>query len=100
MGKRERSIQSAIVDAAKKKYGKRIWIRVKHGDAYAVVGDPDIYGCLYSQFFGMEVKNEDNELTPIQQQRLKEIADADGTAGGVRSVEEGLQLLERTWPTL
>lgn len=93
MGKREAGIQSRIVDAAINKYGKDIFIRVTHGDAYATVGDPDIYGCMYGVFFGMEVKNEDGSLTKIQQYRLLQIRRAGGIAVGVRSVEEAMSLL-------
>ena len=90
MGQFERGIQSAIVDNAVARYRKRIWIRVKHGDGYAVVGDPDLYGCLDGGFFGMEVKNEEGHLTKIQIHRIKEILDAGGNAAGVRSVEEAM----------
>lgn len=95
----ERSIQKRIVDAAAEKYGTRIWIRVKHGDAYATVGDPDIYGCLVGSFFVMEVKNETGELSRIQKIRLQEVREARGFAFAVQSVDEaidGLTGIERS----
>lgn len=96
MGQFERSIQDAIVRDAVREYGLRIWIRVKHGTAFAVVGDPDIYGCLDGMFFALEVKNEEGRLTTIQRHRLKEIILAGGNAAGVRSATEAMNLL-REW---
>ena len=93
MGKRERGIQTDIIEEAVHIYDQRIWIRVKHGDGYAVVGDPDIYGCLDGIFFGFEVKNEDNQLTKIQLHRLKEIRTASGHGYAVRSVQDAMHYL-------
>lgn len=94
MGKFESGIQSRFVDAAVKRYGGLIVIRVKHGDAYATVGDPDVYGCLAGHFFGIEIKNENGELTKIQIHRLREIITAGGVGAGIRSVEEGMLILD------
>ena len=90
----ERGIQTGIIEEAVHVYGTRIWIRVKHGSTYAVVGDPDIYGCLDGLLFAFEVKNEDGRLTAIQRHRLKEIIQAGGNAAGVRSVQEAMALLK------
>lgn len=94
MGKRESGIQSRFVTAAVERYGALIVIRVKHGDGYATVGDPDVYGCLAGRYFGFEVKNEDGELTRIQVHRLREIITAHGVAAGIRTVEEGMKVLD------
>ncbi len=95
MSKRESGIQAAIIQAATAEWGNRIYIRVTHGTAYAVAGDPDVYGCLRGWFFGVEVKNETGELTKIQQYRLTEIRIAGGRAIGVRDVDEAMIFLHK-----
>jgi hypothetical protein len=94
VGKRESGIQSRTVEAAKQKYGSRIWVRVKHGDGYAVVGDPDIYGTLDGWFFAFEVKNEDGTPAKIQLYRIKEIRAAGGMAELIDDPAQALHFLE------
>jgi hypothetical protein len=96
MGRRESGIQSRTVTAAVERYGKRIWIRVKHGTAFAVVGDPDIYGALDGWFFAFEVKNEDGHATKIQLFRIKEIRAAGGMAEVIDTPQDALRFL-RLW---
>jgi hypothetical protein len=95
VGKRESGIQTSICEEIVGIYGLNVWVRVKHGDGYAVVGDPDLYGCLYGRFFAFEVKNEDNELTKIQRHRLQELRRAGAVVAGVRSVREAMQMLDQ-----
>ena len=96
MGKRESGIQSRTVDAIVEKYGRRVWVRVKHGTAYAVVGDPDIYGLLDGWFFAFEVKNEEGKATKIQLLRIREIRAAGGLADLIDNPQDALRLL-RLW---
>ncbi len=96
MSKRESGIQSAIVRAAVAQWSTAIYIRVTHGTAYAVAGDPDVYGCLNGWFFGIEVKNEAGRLTAIQRYRLKEIRAAGGRATGVSDVDDAMTFLRET----
>ncbi len=96
MSKRESGIQSAIIQAATGHWGAAIYIRVTHGTAYAVAGDPDVYGCLSGWFFGIEVKNETGVLTAIQRYRLKEIRAAGGRATGVSDVDDAMTFLRET----
>lgn len=95
MGSFERGIQQRSVEQAKVKYGPRLFIRVKHGDAYAVVGDPDLYGALDGIFFGFEVKNEEGRLSKIQIHRLHELQEAGCYCGSVRSAQEVMELLDK-----
>ena len=68
-------------------------MRVKHGTSYAVVGDPDIYGCLKGRFVALEVKNEDGKLTKIQEHRLMEFFIAGAITGAIRDPDEALQII-------
>jgi hypothetical protein len=44
--------------------------RKRHGTAYGVGGEPDIFGCVAGQHFEIEVKQPGGALTPRQQARL------------------------------
>ncbi len=101
MSQFESSIQTRIAERAKRQYGKRIVVRVKHGTLFAVVGDPDIYGCLDGMYFAFEVKNEEGKITTIQRHRLREVTLAGGNAAAVRSADGALTLLcewSSIWP--
>lgn len=45
--------------------------RKRHGSAYSVAGDPDIYGCVIGYHFEMEVKVPGEEPTRLQRERLQ-----------------------------
>ena len=47
---------------------------------YGKSGVPDIVGCLYGAFFGIEVKRPGKEPTAIQTRRMREIARTNGIA--------------------
>ena len=47
---------------------------------YGKSGVPDIVGCLYGAFFGIEVKRPGKEPTAIQARRMREIARTNGIA--------------------
>ncbi len=96
MGKRESGIQTRTVDAIVEHYGRRVWIRVKHGTAYAVVGDPDLYGVLDGWFFAFEVKNEEGSATKIQLLRIREIRRAGGMAELIDDPKQAMGFL-RLW---
>ncbi len=93
MGQREKTIQRGIITELEKRYEDRVWVRVKHGDAYAVVGDPDIYGCLHGWMFVLEVKDENGKLTKIQKHRLRQAYRAGALVGAVCSVEHAMEIL-------
>ncbi len=95
MGKWESGIQDRIVTHLNHVGGDHIMVRVKHGTAFAVVGDPDIYGCYHGYYFAFEVKNEQGHLTKIQQHRIREIRAAGGIAFGVRTPDEAWTFLLR-----
>jgi hypothetical protein len=100
MGKRESGIQKRTVDRLLTEFYPHAIARVKHGDAYATVGDPDVYGCfstprVVGRMFAFEVKNEEGTTTKIQQQRLKEFAAAGAIVGAIRDPDEAIAIIRR-----
>lgn len=95
MSTRENSIQSRIADAIRTRYHGHCVVYVNHGNVFSVVGRPDVDGCVWGHHFGFEVKNESNQLSKIQNFRLRELEKAGGIVGGVRSQAEALAVLDR-----
>ena len=94
VGKRESGIQSRASKRILKEWPDHSITRVKHGSAYAIVGDPDIYGCVYGRMFVLEVKNEDGLLTKIQMRRLQEFAWAGAIVGAIQDPEEAIDIIK------
>lgn len=96
MGKRERGIQDRTVQHLISTFSRiGIVVRVKHGTAFAVAGDPDIYGIVSGNGFAFEIKNEDGQLTKIQIHRLREFRHAGAIVGAIQSAEEAVALIEK-----
>ena len=95
MSVRESGRQDRTATAIRHEYGEDAWVRVKHGDAYATVGDPDIYGCVFGRAFGFEQKNDEGKLTKIQTYRLKEMERAGAIVAGIRTPDDALRALKR-----
>lgn len=94
VGKRESGIQDRTVRELVREFSEiGIVIRVKHGTAFAVVGDPDIYGCVAMRMFVLELKNEDGKLTKIQAHRLIEFKRAGAIIGAIQSPEEAVAII-------
>ena len=68
--------------------------RKRHGSAWSVAGDPDIYGSICGRHFEIEVKRRDSVLTELQKVRIRDWARAGALVGVVGSAEEALGLLE------
>jgi hypothetical protein len=62
-------------------------VRKRHGTAFGVAGDPDLYGSFGGRHFELEVKQDGNPPTPLQQQRLKEWRAAGAIVGVVHSLQ-------------
>jgi len=92
MGKRESGIQTRTVNLLVKTY-TRLVVRVKHGTVFAIVGDPDLYGCVEGHFFALEIKNESGQLTKIQERRLWEWAQAGAIVGALREPEDAVRFI-------
>jgi hypothetical protein len=68
-------------------------VRKRHGSIWAVAGDPDLYGAVNGRHFEIEVKRPGGVLSPIQEARLRQWADAGALAGVARSVEDALRIV-------
>ena len=105
MGKRESGIQERTVARLMGEFRPRIVVRVKHGTAFAVVGDPDIYGCItimkakaytmIGRMFVFEVKNEEGKLTNIQIHRLKEFQAAGAIIGAIDNPDDAVRIIRK-----
>lgn len=73
------------------------WARKIHGGPHQRAGIPDILGCTYGRFFGLEVKmpGKENNLTELQEYALKGILEAGGRAGLVTTVDEAVKEVKR-----
>ena len=67
--------------------------RKRHGSAYTVAGDPDIYGSMLGQHFEIEVKAPGEKPTALQHKRLEEWLKAGSSACWVTSVKVPFPLL-------
>lgn len=88
----EKSITNRIIKAIRDAYPGAV-MRKKHGTAWGVAGDPDVYGCANGRAFAIEVKRPGENPTPLQQQRLAEWQAAGALAGVARSVEDAMAIL-------
>lgn len=88
---RESSIVASIIRCLRDIPG--ITIRKRHGTAWGVAGDPDLYGSLRGRHFEIEVKTQQGNLTVLQQRRLKEWAEGGALAGIARSVADARRIL-------
>lgn len=68
-------------------------VRKRHGTAWGMSGDPDLYGCVSGRHFEIEVKRPGCRPTLLQEQRLAEWRAAGALAGVATSVEEALAIL-------
>ena len=82
---KEKTIENKI-----KKYLKSIgaYFVKQHGNAFVKSGIPDVLACYHGTFIGIEVKNEKNTTTLLQDHHLLEIQKAGGVAFVARSVED------------
>jgi len=68
-------------------------VRKRHGTAFGVAGDPDLYGSLNGRHFELEVKQDGNPPTALQVQRGQEWRAAGAIYGVVHSVGEAREVL-------
>lgn len=92
---KESGIRTRIADAIQARYQAHCVVYVNHGNAFSVVGRPDLDGCVWSHHFGFEVKNDQGKLTRIQVHRLAELKRAGAIHGGVRTPAEALALIDQ-----
>ena len=70
-------------------------VRKRHGTAFGIAGDADLYGSIDGRHFEIEVKRPDpsSELTELQRIRLDQWRRAGAITGVARSVEDALRIL-------
>lgn len=68
--------EKRLLDAYLKEIGAYVLKPVTYG--YGKSGAPDRVCCIGGQFWGLEVKREGKEPTPIQNNRMKEIVENGG----------------------
>lgn len=89
----ESRLQRKIRKHLKKEFPGSWWRKI-HGGPYQAAGIPDILGCCCGLFFAFEVKTpEGDEPTELQQENIRQIMWAGGTAGVVKSPEEAIELV-------
>mgnify|MGYP006883553392 CR=1 FL=1 len=91
MAPRESAIVRAILGRLNKLAG--CVARKRHGDVYAVAGDPDIYGCYHGRHFELEVKQPGMRPTALQAHRLSQWDAAGARAALVSSVDEAIEVV-------
>lgn len=99
---RESQIKDRTIAALKR---RGVMVRKRHGSAFSVAGDPDLYGCapaacphcgaqVDGHHFEIELKRPGQQPTRLQEQRLAEWRAAGAAAGSATSPEEALQIIE------
>lgn len=73
------------------------WARKIHGGPHQRAGIPDILGCTYGMFFGLEAKmpGKERNVTQLQLYALKGISLAYGHNGVVTSVDQAVEEVRR-----
>jgi hypothetical protein len=93
-GCRESALVAEILRALRALPG--VIVRKRHGSAWSVAGDPDLYGSIHGRHFEIEVKRPGDRPTALQDARLKQWAATGALAGVARSVEDALHILGAT----
>jgi len=88
---REAALVGDILRALKALPG--VIVRKRHGSAWGVAGDPDLYGSVNGRHFEIEVKRPGARPTALQQARLKQWAATGARVGVAHSVEEALDIV-------
>jgi hypothetical protein len=66
-----------------------------HGEGHQEAGIPDLICCIQGRFFGLEVKDdEEEEATEIQQFQIRRITKANGYATTVHNSEEAISFIK------
>src|SRR5579885_2899207 len=93
---RESALVAEIVRALRALPG--VVVRKRHGSAWGVAGDPDLYGSAGGRHFEVEVKRPGEKTTPLQRARLAERGASGALAGVARSLEEALAIVREGSP--
>jgi hypothetical protein len=90
--RRESTLVAEIMRALRALPG--VIVRKRHGSAWGVAGDPDLYGSINGRHFEIEIKRPGAVCpTPLQQARLRQWAATGALVGVARSVEDALRIV-------
>lgn len=87
----ESSIKKSVMRELEKVPG--CVVRKRHGTAFGVAGDPDLYGTICGRHFELELKRPGEGPTPLQILRLEEWRKAGAIVGVAHSVKEAREVL-------
>ncbi len=68
-------------------------VRKRHGTAFGMAGDPDLYGCINGRHFEIEVKRPGERPTPLQEARITAWDAAGAMCGVAHSADEAMRIL-------
>ena len=88
---RESALVAEIVRALRALPG--VIVRKRHGTAWGVAGDPDLYGSINGQHFEIEVKRPGEHPTRLQAARLAQWRASRALTGVAHSLEDALAIL-------
>jgi len=88
---REKSLQNSCLHILK---SRGLTGRKRHGDAYGVAGDPDLYFLIGGRHVEVELKRPGEEPTPLQKLRLAEWVQAGAITRVIHSTTEFRCLLD------
>ena len=91
--KAETKVQRKIRQDIEDEFGG-FWFKV-HGGQYQRAGIPDLLGCLYGFYIGIEVKHGIGKTTKIQRVTLRLIRQAGGLGFTTRSSEHALSRIRK-----
>jgi len=88
-------LESRIVNAIIQKIRTfdQVVVRKRHGTAFGVSGDPDLFGAIGGRHFEIEVKRPGEVPTVLQQARMAEWRACGAIVGCATSVEQALAIL-------
>ena len=88
-------LETNIVKNIKKKLETipGVVVRKRHGTAFGIKGDPDLYGLVRGRHFEIEVKRPGENPTELQLSRMREWKAAGAITGVARSWEDTKEVL-------
>lgn len=87
----ERSLTARILKDLK---ARKCWALKVQGGSWQRAGVPDILACMEGMFVGLEIKEQGNKSSKLQQREIRLINDAGGLAVVIESWEEYLELMQ------
>lgn len=94
MKKLESKLQKKIRHDIEEEFVVGFWFKT-HGSMFQKKGLPDLLGCVWGLYLGLEVKTDKGSTDDIQDQVLKDIRKAGGLGTTVRSSEEAIRKIYR-----